>query len=59
MTPFVDRSKPPPAPPPPVAKTTAIDITSEDLIPRLTPQNVADLVLLSMVMYKMSYLVEM
>lgn len=28
---------------------TAIDITAEDLIPRLTPQNVADLVLLSMV----------
>ncbi len=30
-------------------KTSAIDITAEDLIPRLTPQNVADLVLLSMV----------
>ncbi|KAJ8308619.1 hypothetical protein KUTeg_013493, partial [Tegillarca granosa] len=50
LTPFVDRSKPPPAPPAPVTQTTAIDITSEDLIPRLTPQNVADLVLLSMVM---------
>lgn len=30
-------------------KRSAIDITAEDLIPRLTPQNVADLVLLSMV----------
>lgn len=30
-------------------KQSAIDGTAEDLIPRLTPQNVADLVLLSMV----------
>lgn len=30
-------------------KQSAIDITAEDLIPRLMPQNVADLVLLSMV----------
>ena len=30
-------------------KQSAIDITAEDLIPRLTPQNVSDLVLLSMV----------
>lgn len=29
---------------------TAIDITADDLIPRMTPQNVTDLVLLSMVM---------
>lgn len=28
---------------------TAIDITADDLIPRMTPQNVTDLVLLSMV----------
>ena len=33
----------------PEKKTSAIDITTEDLVPRLTPQNVADLVLLSMV----------
>ncbi|KAK3581424.1 hypothetical protein CHS0354_016286 [Potamilus streckersoni] len=31
-------------------RQTAIDITSEDLIPRLTSQNVSDLVLISMVM---------
>ncbi len=30
-------------------KSSAIDITAEDLLSRLTPQNVADLVLLSMV----------
>jgi len=30
-------------------KQSAIDITAEDLIGRLTPQNVTDLVLLSMV----------
>lgn len=29
---------------------TAIDITADDLVPRMTPQNVTDLVLLSMVM---------
>ena len=32
-----------------VEKQTAIDITSDDLVARLTPPNVADLVLLSMV----------
>ena len=31
------------------SKQTAIDVTAEDLIDRLTVQNVADLVLLSMV----------
>lgn len=30
-------------------QSTAIDATAEDLYPRLTPQNVVDLVLLSMV----------
>ena len=35
-------------------KQSAIDITAEDLIPRLTPQNVADLVLLSMVTHYLS-----
>ena len=30
-------------------KSSAIDITAEDLLNKLTPQNVADLVLLSMV----------
>ena len=30
-------------------KHTAIDVTAEDLVTRLSPQNVADLVLLSMV----------
>ena len=30
-------------------KSSAIDITAEDLLSKLTPQNVADLVLLSMV----------
>ena len=43
-----------PAPPhavpaPADPKQNAIDITANDLIERLTPQNVADLVLLSMV----------
>ena len=42
-------SKPKPPPPSDNQKQNAIDITSEDLVPRLTPQNVADLVLLSMV----------
>ena len=38
------------APPPKAAsKPSALDQTAEDLIPRLSPQNVADLVLLSMV----------
>ncbi|XP_046571189.1 symplekin-like [Haliotis rubra] len=32
------------------SRQTAIDITADDLCPRLSPQNVADLVLLSMVM---------
>lgn len=48
-TPWVDRtskkSKPEPA-----QKQTAIDVTAEDILPRLNPQNVTDLVLLSMVM---------
>ncbi|KAK3799191.1 hypothetical protein RRG08_054320 [Elysia crispata] len=49
LTPWVDRtskkSKPEPA-----QKQTAIDVTAEDILPRLNPQNVTDLVLLSMVM---------
>ena len=48
VTPWVDRSsekkKPEPA-----QKHTAIDVTAEDILPRLNSQNVADLVLLSMV----------
>ncbi|KAK3093871.1 hypothetical protein FSP39_021289 [Pinctada imbricata] len=49
MTPFVDRSKSS------IfsstkQRQTAVDITAEDLVPRLNPQNVADLVLISMVM---------
>lgn len=48
MTPFVDRSKSS------IfsstkQRQTAVDITAEDLVPRLNPQNVADLVLISMV----------
>lgn len=49
MTPFVDRSKVK-APATLKQRQTAVDITAEDIIPRLTPQNVADLVLISMVM---------
>ncbi|RUS89143.1 hypothetical protein EGW08_003086 [Elysia chlorotica] len=49
MTPYVDRttkkSKPEPA-----QNKTAIDVTAEDILPRLNAQNVTDLVLLSMVM---------
>ncbi|KAL8604874.1 hypothetical protein ACOMHN_028502 [Nucella lapillus] len=48
MTPWVDRTgkKPPTA----TQRQTAIDITAEDLLPKLSVQHVADLVLLSMVM---------
>ncbi|XP_005107741.1 symplekin [Aplysia californica] len=49
MTPWVDRSSKK-AKPEPAQKQTAIDVTAEDILPRLNPQNVADLVLLSMVM---------
>ena len=35
----------------PPKQQTAIDITAEDLVPRLIPQNVTDLVLLSMVSF--------
>lgn len=48
LTPFVDRSAPKPAPTV-KQQSTAIDITSEDLESRLNTQNVADLVLISMV----------
>uniref|UniRef100_A0A0B7BJ07 Symplekin n=1 Tax=Arion vulgaris TaxID=1028688 RepID=A0A0B7BJ07_9EUPU len=34
----------------PAQSKTAIDVTADDILPRLTPQNVTDLVLLSMVM---------
>ncbi|XP_041352693.1 symplekin-like [Gigantopelta aegis] len=47
-TPWTDRSKE--TKPTGTQKQTAIDITAEDLLPRLTAQHVADLVLLSMVM---------
>ena len=46
MTPWTDRSKKQPTA---TQRQTAIDITAEDLLPRLTVQHVADLVLLSMV----------
>ncbi|CAL1546360.1 unnamed protein product [Lymnaea stagnalis] len=49
MTPWVDRTSKK-AKPEPAQKQTAIDVTAEDILPRLSPQNVADLVLLSMVM---------
>ncbi|KAK2181060.1 hypothetical protein NP493_413g00016 [Ridgeia piscesae] len=49
MTPFVGLGVSAPKPTESL-KQTAIDISAEDLIHRLTPQNVADLVLLSMVM---------
>ncbi|KAI8784991.1 symplekin [Biomphalaria glabrata] len=49
QTPWVDRSSKKPKPEH-SQKQTAIDVTAEDILPRLTPQNVADLVLLSMVM---------
>lgn len=49
MTPWVDRTNKK-AKPEPAQKQTAIDVTAEDILPRLSPQNVADLVLLSMVM---------
>ena len=48
MTPFVGLGVSAPKPTESL-KQTAIDISAEDLIHRLTPQNVADLVLLSMV----------
>ncbi|KAK7480355.1 hypothetical protein BaRGS_00028402 [Batillaria attramentaria] len=48
MTPWVDRSKK--HTPTATQRQTAIDVTAEDLLPRLTVQHVADLVLLSMVM---------
>ena len=37
-------------------QSTAIDVTATDLIPNLTPENVADLVLLSMVCRAFYYL---
>ena len=46
MTPWTDRSKKQPTA---TQRQTAIDITAEDLLPRLSVQHVADLVLLSMV----------
>lgn len=49
MTPWIDRSTSKKKPEP-VQKQTAIDVTAEDILPRLNSQNVADLVLLSMVM---------
>ncbi|KAI0235121.1 Symplekin [Lamellibrachia satsuma] len=49
MTPYVGLGVPAPKPTESL-KQTAIDISAEDLITRLTAQNVADLVLLSMVM---------
>ena len=48
MTPWIDRSTSKKKPEP-VQKQTAIDVTAEDILPRLNSQNVADLVLLSMV----------
>lgn len=51
MTPFIDRSSSTVIKQKPVnLHQTAIDITSDDLYERLTPHNVADLVLISMVM---------
>ncbi|XP_059163192.1 symplekin-like [Physella acuta] len=49
MTPWIDRTAKK-SKPDITQKQTAIDVTAEDILPRLTPQNVADLVLLSMVM---------
>ncbi|GFO34652.1 symplekin [Plakobranchus ocellatus] len=49
LTPWVDRTSKK-AKPEPAQKQTAIDVTAEDILPRLTAQNVTDLVLLSMVM---------
>lgn len=46
MTPWTDRSKKQPTA---MQRQTAIDITADELLPRLSVQNVADLVLLSMV----------
>lgn len=57
MTPFVDRSKVK-APATLKQRQTAVDITAEDIIPRLTPQNVADLVLISMVCVSINFLIE-
>lgn len=57
MTPFVDRSKVK-APATLKQRQTAVDITAEDIIPRLTPQNVADLVLISMVSVFIDFLFE-
>lgn len=57
MTPFVDRSKVK-APETLKQRQTAVDITAEDIIPRLTPQNVADLVLISMVSVFIDFLFE-
>lgn len=57
MTPFVDRSKVK-APATLKQRQTAVDITAEDIIPRLTPQNVADLVLISMVSVFVDFLLE-
>lgn len=54
MTPFVDRSKVK-APATLKQRQTAVDITAEDIIPRLNPQNVADLVLISMVCFLFKY----
>lgn len=48
-------SKPKPVPVEPVVQPpkpmTAIDVTADDIVPRLTPHNVTDLVLLTMVLY--------
>ncbi|CAG5127925.1 unnamed protein product, partial [Candidula unifasciata] len=49
VTPWVDRSAKK-SKVEPLANKTAIDVTAEDILPRLNPQNVTDLVLLSMVM---------
>lgn len=57
MTPFVDRSKVK-VPATLKQRQTAVDITAEDIIPRLTPQNVADLVLISMVSVFIDFLFE-
>lgn len=46
MTPWTDRTRKQPTS---LQRQTAIDITAEDLLPRLSVQHVADLVLLSMV----------
>ena len=49
MTPWTDRTKKQPTA---TQRQTAIDITAQDLLPRLSVQHVSDLVLLSMVRIK-------